>query len=418
MTRNRGFTLIEFMIAITLSLLVLAALTGAFVASSRSRAEVEKANEQIENGRFALQILTDDLEMAGFYSHFNLGNAPDSGVVGPPQEFLAPPDDRPNPCIARIDDGDDVVEAGELSDSLKMHVQGYDVPSAEFADAAAVEAELPCISDVREGTDVVVVRRTATCVNGTANCTSAGNPPFFRASLCATQLNSPAALDDFGIHTNLGDTDMQRFQRDCVALAEARQFLTHIYFVANNDQAGDGVPTLKRAELVAATGNAATDFTIVPLARGIENLQVEYGIDTDGPGLNGDGVPDVFTSNPEAYNFNANGAITGTFVTCTSHKAECVKNWRNVMALKLNLLARNSTPTRDHVDAKVYTLGMDDVKDADNTAIVPATPRCALGTAPDASPIQIGDCFAFEDGFKRHVYQTSVRLNNPAGRLQ
>ena len=44
MKHARGFTIIEFMIAMTLSLLVLAALTATFVANSRSRTEIEKAN--------------------------------------------------------------------------------------------------------------------------------------------------------------------------------------------------------------------------------------------------------------------------------------------------------------------------------------------------------------------------------------
>src|SRR5689334_19544141 len=96
MMRSRGFTIIEFMIAMTLSLLVLAALTAAFVSSSRSRTEIEKANEQIENGRFALQILTDDLEMAGFLSSFDLDLAM---AADPP---MTPPAAKPDSCATAL----------------------------------------------------------------------------------------------------------------------------------------------------------------------------------------------------------------------------------------------------------------------------------------------------------------------------
>jgi len=71
-------------------------------------------------------------------------------------------------------------------------------------------------------------------------------------------------------------------------LANQYQYRTNIYFVANNDNANDGIPTLKRAEL----GLAGNSFSIVPLVEGVENLQIEYGLDT--------GVPT--TGTPAVYN--------------------------------------------------------------------------------------------------------------------
>src|SRR3546814_10074522 len=66
-----GYTLIEFMVAITLSLLVLASLTAIFISSMRARDEVERANQQVESGRYAAQLLMDDLQMAGYYGEFD-----------------------------------------------------------------------------------------------------------------------------------------------------------------------------------------------------------------------------------------------------------------------------------------------------------------------------------------------------------
>src|SRR4029077_9116717 len=95
-------------------------------------------------------------------------------------------------------------------------------------------------------------------------------------------------------------------QKDCVTAATFNQYRTHIYFVANNDQPGDGIPTLKRAELGAGA------FTIVPLVEGVENLQLEYGLDTSVPTT---GSPAVYTADPNTYNACA--------------PAPCVSNWRN-----------------------------------------------------------------------------------------
>lgn len=376
MTRSRGFTIIEFMIAITLSLLVLAALTAAFVASSRSRTEIERANEQMENGRFALQILIDDLETAGFYSTLDIDLALTADTP------LPLPVAKPRPCSVAL---------AELRAAMPLHVQGYDSLAALDSDFDDCPADL--LADYKPGTDIVVVRRTSTTVGGTFN-----GAPYFQASLCATQLASLNYDDYFKIGTAAGA--LTRTKRDCVTTADRRAFLVHVYFVANNDVAGDNVPTLKRAEL----GNSLNPggFTVVPLAHGVQDLQLEYGIDTDGSLIGGDGTPDVFTTNPDLADYDAAGAPTATYADCAAHAAQCIQNWRNVVALRLNVLARNSAPTRDHVETKVYTLGFYD----DGTNI------CAYDPDDD------GTCDTFGDGFKRHVYQTSVRLNNPAGRRE
>jgi type IV pilus assembly protein PilW len=372
MKRARGFTIIEFMIAMTLSLLVLAALTAAFVASSRSRAEIEKANEQIENGRYALQLLTDDLEVAGFFSKLDIDLALTADTR------LPIPTDKPDPCMGAADPASlDALEA-----AMPMHIQGYDSP-------AAVPAELDCLADVKLNTDIVLVRRTATCVDGGANCPTVAGAAYLEASLCAEELDSLNYDEYFDLDTS--DANLNRKQRDCATEAEKRQYLVHIYFIANNDVAGDGVPTLKRAEL--GNSASATGFTVVPLARGIADLQIEYGIDSSG-----DGQPDIFTASPDTHDTDGSGAAAD----CAAHKTECIANWRNVMSLRLNLLASNTSTSPDHQDAKVYVLGKND----------DGTDRCARDANAD------GACEAFNDGFKRHVYQTSVRLINPAGRRE
>src|SRR3546814_13020015 len=83
-----GYTLIEFMVAITLSLLVLASLTAIFISSMRARDEVERANQQVESGRYAAQLLMDDLQMAGYYGEFDIALA---GITTPAT--------KPDPCM-------------------------------------------------------------------------------------------------------------------------------------------------------------------------------------------------------------------------------------------------------------------------------------------------------------------------------
>lgn len=334
-----GFSLVELMVAITIGLLILAGLSTIFLNSSKARGEVEKSNRQIENGRYAVQLLTEDLRLAGFYAEFD------------PAE-LPLPSAKPNPCLTATAD---------LIAAMPLHIQGYDGG-----------ATLSCLDDVKTGTDILVVRHVSSCVAGTTNCdATVTGIPYFQASLCnaPTEMGSPDAANHFALNTDTAS--LTRHKRDCTTLANIRRYRTHIYFIANNDNAGDGIPTLKRAELGAGS------FSIVPLAEGIENLQIEYGMDT-----NADGAPDAYSANPDSYN------------SCSG--AACVTNWQNVVMAKLHLLARNTEATAGYSDGKTYTLGLK----ADGTAN-----SVSIG-ADSLRP------------YKRHVYQAMVRLNNPAGRRE
>jgi type IV pilus assembly protein PilW len=342
----RGYTVVELMVSITIGLMVLAALVTLFAGNSRQRAEVERANEQTDNGRYALQLLSEDLRDAGYLASFN------PGTVTGPNPQLAIPAALPNACATDLP---------TLNSGIVLAVQGYD-------NGAGAPACLP--ADVRAGTDILVVRRASTCAVGTAGCDAqVGGDVYLQASGCTAEFTAGTyyALDTSALNLNL-------HQKDCVNAALLYKYRTHIYFIANNDNAGDGIPTLKRAELIAGAGGLT--FNIVPLVEGVENLQLEYGLDTNVPTT---GSPAVYTANPSNYN------------GCAPTPAVCVNYWRNSIAVQINLLARNQTATQGYTDTKTYILGL-----------------TAAGVANAVGP--------FNDGFKRHVYSTVARLYNPAGR--
>jgi type IV pilus assembly protein PilW len=344
--RARGFSLVELMIAVAIGLVILASLSTMFVKNTRAQQEIEKSHRQVENGRFAIDLLGVDLRNAGYYAEF------DPGVLDNPGEL-------PPLCAANL--------AG-LRAGLALPVQGLD-------DGAALPA---CLGDVREGTDVLVLRRTATCVAGVGSCAPvAQGGPFFQASLCnnATQLDSGDVADFYAL--SLSTANLDRRQRNCTqaansgTLAAIRRYHTHIYYIANNNRAGDGIPTLKRLEL--GSNSEAPTWTVVALAEGIENMQLEYGLD-----LVEDGAADTTTADP------------ATAAGCGS--AGCaVANWRSTVAVRIHLLARNTEATPGYTDTKSYTLGLD--ADGDEHVV-------------DAAG----------DGYKRHVFQAQVALPNPAGR--
>ena len=69
-TAMRGFTLIELMVSLALGLFIISGMLTLMARNSETRGEIEKAGRQIENGRYAIQRLSEDIHHAGFYGEF------------------------------------------------------------------------------------------------------------------------------------------------------------------------------------------------------------------------------------------------------------------------------------------------------------------------------------------------------------
>lgn len=352
--------MIELMIGITLGMIVIAGVTGVFINSNQTRNEIERANRQLENGRYASTMIADDLRMAGFLSSFD----PYRSIIFsslPPLSGASALTGVPDPCVTSVTGAN-----SSLINTFFVHIQGVDTAASTLPS---------CVSDVKAGTDILVIRRLSSCVAGPtagSGCDAVlVGAPYFQASNCnaagelATNTGSTTDYQAyFGLSTDV--STLTKRNLDCATTAGYRRLLVRIYFVANNNVGSDGVPTLKRAEL------GATGFTIIPLVDGIENLQLEYGMDT-----NNDGLVDVFNSNPNTY-----GSCAGV---------ACVSNWLKVYSAKVHVLARGVTTSAGYTDTKTYVLG----KKSD-------------GTDNTFGP--------FPDGYKRSVFTSTVRAENPAGR--
>lgn len=339
MNRLRGFTLVELMIAITLSLFVIGGLAFLFVGSSKSARELDATNKQIENGKYALQVLQHEFQHAGYLSYFNPNRLP-------------APTTLPDPCATALAD---------LDAALPLHIQGTDGAPA-----------WACLTDAKADSDVVVIRRASVCITGSSpDCAVEAGVPYFQAASCQStlQLGSPLVSNHYRLVTNRTLLDRQTRKCDPGVLEGDRRYRVRIFYVANNYQAGDGIPTLVRVELGAGGFGAP-----VPIAPGIETMQLEYGIDT-----NGDGAPDAFDADPNTRD--------------ACDPADCAQFWRDVVAVKAYLLARSESELVGQTDTKEFHLGLD----ADGNELVVS---------------------ASNDGYRRNVYSTLTRLNNPSMRRE
>src|SRR5438093_13671019 len=69
-----GFSIVELMVALAIGSLLLLALATLFANTSSARAEIDRASRQIESGRYAVHVLSDEIRHAGYYGP--LINAP------------------------------------------------------------------------------------------------------------------------------------------------------------------------------------------------------------------------------------------------------------------------------------------------------------------------------------------------------
>lgn len=323
---QRGLTLVELMIASVIALAITAALVGVFVNSSRARTELDRSNRQIESGRYAVELLSEDLRVAGFFGEVLL-----DGVTYA----------TPSACA---------VDAGQLG--WNESPLGVPVPLQAIYTAEA------CLSDRAAGpltslnfaSPAIAIRRLST--NAIAPGAIAAGNDYVQVSACKSDpIGTPLEIDDDA-------SDFTLRSLDCATLAPVRRIMQRTYFIASCSNCGaDTIPSLKRVEMA---GGALQLDTLV---EGIEAIGLDLGFDTDN-----DGSPDAWRL--------AVDAAPGT------------NDWSNVMAVRLHVLSRTTEVTAGYQDTKVY----------------------ALGLAGTVGP--------FNDGFKRRVYSTVVRLNNPAGRRE
>lgn len=232
--RQDGLSLVEMMISLTIGLVLLAGITSLISRQSTTRVEMEKSSRQIENGRYAMQILNDDIEHAGFYGEY----APSSTTT-----YTVPAD----PC--------DTVVANlgwnAATPAIAVPVRGY----------TAADATPSCVSNRLAGTAMLVVRRTAAPT--VAAAAAVAGTAYLQVSRCNTD-TVPFVLGTGGFTLK---------QKDCATLAPLHKYIVRIYYVSTCSVCGtDTIPTLKMAEFIDGAQS------VIPLVEGIENMQFDYGI--------------------------------------------------------------------------------------------------------------------------------------------
>jgi type IV pilus assembly protein PilW len=237
---QRGLTIVELMVALVIGLLITGTAAALFLQGSRTHAEDDRYARMLENGRFALDLLAEDLRMADFWG-----------------EMLVPGLITNNVGAAGPDCGMNLFNGAARLFYNNNHA-GMTSNTFNVAGCAAVTGTIDA------GTDVLGFKRAA----GTAT-TSAKPLPAPNDQVVYLRTNGTTGSFENSGTPGAGQNDWEYWPR--------------LYFIRNNQ--------LCRADISGnQLGAVAADGC---LADDVQDLHIQFGIDTDG-----DGVANQYLSNP------------------------------------------------------------------------------------------------------------------------
>jgi type IV pilus assembly protein PilW len=269
---QRGFTLVELMIALLISLILMGGVVQVFSSSTKTYRAHEGLSRIQENGRFALEFLKRDIRMADFWGCTNrvnkITNNLDPANGGTNWQF-----DFNNGGLAGTDGGgnnpDSIVLRGAFD--VGLYVQPPYGPQASSnikvpPNSILAQGDIVMISDC-ESADIIQITNqiTGTNVSLVHNTGSTEIPGNYNAT-------NPGCPGGGNAHclSKVYEGDAQVFQARTIA-----------YSIAAG---ASGQPALFR-------NDGATNLELVD---GVVNMQILYGEDNDAPGSVGFGTADYY----------------------------------------------------------------------------------------------------------------------------
>ena len=291
-TKQCGMSLVEVMVAITVGLILVAGLVQFFVGNKRSYQVLESINGLQENGRYAMRIISESMHIADHWG----------GVEGKLIRSTNPPVVGKGSC-----DGAWVLNASE-------GLMGFD-------GAAASPLPAGCVSNANylPNTDAFVVRHAGGEYFNGATANASGNAIWLNSTVGANAVITDGTavnpVDALGVYHYPYKVSAY-YIRPCSNPQPAGADCTAA------DDGGNPIPTLVRLNLV---DNVLEEQSLVS---GVEQMQLEYGVDT-----NGDGNTDFY----------------GNATQLTASQ------WKNVASIRVGLVFRTDK-RGSMVDTTTYSL--------------------------------------------------------------
>ena len=355
-----GFSVVELMVAVTIGLVILLATTTIFVQSKQTHTTQDSLARLQENGRFGMQFLMRDLRMGGYFGCADdtttvvntLKGSTDGGafdVSNPIQGSEA----KSNwyPLIATPATPPANMKAGTDAFALRyLDASDAFAVLAPLAPDSSGALQVSPGSALQQGDIVAAVDCGGSAIFQVTGATSAGS-----------LVHVADQLDPGNFTANLGGKIYELG-------SQVVKYHYASYYIADG---ASQQPALFRDVLVLNPTTHTVSVQSQELVEGIENMQILYGED-----MTGDRVPDRYV------------------------KADAVANWRNVVAMRIGILARSLAQT----DTKQVGQDLDtNTYDVDGDGTVDYWDLDSDGTVDTTPP---------NDRYQRRIFRTTVLMRN------
>lgn len=301
--RQRGFTMVELMVAMVISLILMAGIGQIYLSAKKSYSIQNSLAHQQQTARYVMEVISQDLRRAGYWG----GNAAPAEITG----SLGIATDN-GTCPS----GDD--SWGRMLDRRLFGLN-------DSNNSGATSNYSSCIpnTDYIRG-DILVVRYTAPWIIGSTTTPAfENNRVYLRTGLFDGHVFKGANAADPENQINTAATPIGRDS----------ELVAHAYYISTSPGqpscTGVTVPSLFRESLDDNGRPAAEE-----VAYGVDNLQVRYGIDDD----------------ISAADFDGDGSVDQYF------DAQNVPDWSQVITARIWLLTRAECPETGYTNTNTYAM--------------------------------------------------------------
>lgn len=227
-----GLTIVEIMIAITLGLMVVGAVTTLFLSSRSTLTDTEQVNALYDNARHGLTVMAEDLRLVDFWGATKAMEIVQDGAL----------------------DG--------ITSDCSGNAAGFDLANSLWAATATSASVAGCVTDAIVGSDALVVKHLS------PDTTDAGDIASGTTYIMANPFK--------GVLFDGADSVPSTAAGGAVPDGEAREYRATFYYVGNSTA---NVPTLFRKRLVSGSWSGSEE-----VAAGVERLRFLFGVDSNGDG--------------------------------------------------------------------------------------------------------------------------------------
>jgi type IV pilus assembly protein PilW len=323
-----GLSMIELLVALAIgSFLII----GAVTVQSQTRKTFDVNEQQArlqESARYVLSVLEPDLQMAGLYG---FTQDPNAVMWSDPTRALSDPEKLTPPSDLHVDG-----TAPGMPDTLDDCGGAFALDVLATVTATNGAFDLDCAAEGGGqvvGTDTLMLRHASTvdtvATDSKLQIFSSPTSPFTQTRL--------SVADD--------DVESGNAQAGIEGAHSVRDMIVQAYYIATNADGHAGVPAMRRK--VLDSDGAAPLFRDQEMIRGIEDLQIQFGVDP-GADVDGDGEPDDPGEDGMADYVNG-------FAAQYVNPGDPILASAQVVAVRVWVRVRADQPEPGFKDERVYT---------------------------------------------------------------